>query len=327
MKRSVFLNVLFGFSMLLCCSCSDKFEKEIASNANVIEKNRKTIAAQGDTISMLSNTLDGLKAHPRIALYGMDLDLLGFTADINDLPNLKKIRADLIKYYPNCEELPRINEIVEFLEYKVKVKEAYSSLKITHDDFKNMTWYETSKFNNARGSNYVSVYISRKGAPVHYDDLVSFDNENIPHCRFKVNYSGDALYLKAVQLYYLDNGKSRVFSIKPGFFDDSSIDYEIYWLRDSWATLDVQVDDYNGLMAFLNGMIEGTDAKVRLIDENNNYFDRTITDKEMKALEDVLLCYFEMIEWLPEYLKGSINHNSYSLSKFYHDITSFDVYD
>ena len=302
---------------LFLCSCSGKYEKEIERNTEHMTRQNREISIQEDTISVLSEKLSYLKSNPKILLSSVNLESIMFSTDDNSLSRIRSIYEDLRKYYPNCEEMPRVKEVWEYREMKAEEKAVFASLKVTHDDFKNITWYETNRFKNCQGSNYISLYIACAGEPVEYDSGMP---ENVPSLRFKVNYAGDYLELTAVQLYCDD----KVFSIKPGFFEDV-IDFGFGLLEDSWASMDVPASDYSGLTNFLRKCIDGKNVKIRLVGDNGN-MDRTISEQELLALEDIFASYYILIEKLPEYLKPR-SENEYSLRQFYHDYNSYDVYD
>lgn len=307
-------------------SCTNRLNNQISKNDKAIrtkysaveERNRK-ISKQEDTIRLLQNKLAYLKSDPRILLDGVDLLEIMCKTDDYSLEKITSIYQDLSRYHPLCEELKEVREIYEFRKLKAEEKKIFESFTVKHDDFKNYTWYSTSRFKNVEGSNYLSLYIACKGQPVKFGEFGLDGVPSVPSIRLKVNYSGDYLEMNAVQLYC----DGKIFSIKPGFFDDV-IDYDFELLEDSWATLDVPVSDYNGLRSFLYNIPNGKDVRIRVIGDNITR-DRSVTQEEITALYEILVGYQMLIDELPECSKPSMADDSYSLRQLYHSLTTIGI--
>ena len=320
MKNRLFL---IATLCIILGSCTNRLNNQISKNDEAIrtkhsaveERNGK-ISKQEDTIRLLQNKLAYLKSDPRILLDGVDLFEIMCKTDDYSLEEIRSIYQDLSRYHPLCEELKEVREIYEFRKLKAEEKKIFESFTVQHDDFKNYTWYSTSRFKNVEGTNYLSLYISCKGKPVKFDELCL---DAVPSIRLKVNYSGDYLEMNAVQLYC----DGKIFSIKPGFFDDV-IDYGLGLLEDSWATLDVPVSDYNGLRSFLYNIPNGKDVRIRVIGDNITR-DRSITQEEITALYEILVGYQVLFDKLPECSKPSMADDSYSLRQLYHSLTTIDI--
>lgn len=143
-----------------------------------------------------------------------------------------------------------------------------SKLKVEYDEFTGRSWYYNSYFTHYINSSKISLYIGTKGDNVWLRLKVSRLGDDI--IRFnQVRFSYDGTYFSVPIDYFRDHH----FDAKNG---------ELY----EWV--DVSVSD--GLLSRLRSMSSSSAVKCRL--EGDEYYrDRVISDKELKALSQIISAY------------------------------------
>jgi hypothetical protein len=151
-----------------------------------------------------------------------------------------------------------------------KEANAYHQLKISHDEIEGYYWYKNSHFTHYIHNDGISLYIGKHNKSTY------------PFMRLKISsVTPDFFGLNHIILYY--DGQSMDLPID--YFKDRNFESNGYSCKE-WVDIHIK-DNY---ISFLEKLADSNVAKIRF-KGNTSVRDYTITNKEKKAISQVILGY------------------------------------
>lgn len=254
------------------------------------EKHQATVKELKDKVVALEKEVDELKNGPqRLLAKG--------TAELNDgsLDAAKTTFAELVERHKGAAEAEQAKSFLEEIERRVtaikideenqrlakeksekdKIESSLKSMSKKRDEVRNITWYNAKTMNNLLSS-YVKLYIGKPD-----------DGDRSPFIRLTISHYYPSDYSWIFVRSFTFNVDGEVIELKP---DHSEFDRNNSH-GSMWESIDVLPDLEH--KAIIEKIISSKKTILRLNGEDR-IADRTISDKEKKALEQVITAYKAM---------------------------------
>lgn len=198
-----------------------------------------------------------------------------------NLPYAKTALTNLIENHPDSHESLEAKEKLKDISLKQKAEEekakkekeqrlanATKNLKSDHDDIKGITWYRDKTTTTYNNRNSLHLYMGKS-------------KNNSPWLRFRIQYTGnDWLFIES----YVIKTDTDTYTIHTSYGDvERDNGYGGIW---EWYDITLDRQTYR----IIKDIIHSKSVKIRH-NGKQYYKDRTITQTEKKALENMLDAY------------------------------------